>query len=99
MIGMGRVITDYVTFAYMTDVYVLPEYRGKGLGKWMMSCVNEITEGWRSLRALWLIASNENSSRLYKQVLDAKKVGVYSSPKYDLDLMEKTGPGSNHGHL
>jgi Acetyltransferase (GNAT) family. len=38
-IGFARVISDYATYAYLCDVYVLESYRGKGLGKWLMSCV------------------------------------------------------------
>jgi GNAT superfamily N-acetyltransferase len=38
-IGFGRVITDGATFAYLCDVYVLPELRGQGLGAWLMECV------------------------------------------------------------
>lgn len=38
-IGLARVITDKATFAYLCDVYVLPEFRGKGLSKWLMECV------------------------------------------------------------
>ena len=38
-IGLARVITDGATFAYLCDVYVLLEYRGQGLGKWLMECV------------------------------------------------------------
>lgn len=30
---MARVLTDYVTFAYVNDVYVLPEHSGQGLAK------------------------------------------------------------------
>lgn len=32
-IGLVRVISDYVTFAYLCDVYVLESHRGRGLGK------------------------------------------------------------------
>lgn len=32
-IGLVRVVTDYATFAYLCDVYVLEEYRGQGLSK------------------------------------------------------------------
>ena len=32
-VGYGRLITDYGTFAYLADVYVLDEHRGKGLSK------------------------------------------------------------------
>jgi GNAT superfamily N-acetyltransferase len=35
-IGFARLITDRATFAYLCDVYVLEEYRGQGLGKWLM---------------------------------------------------------------
>lgn len=38
-IGFARVITDRATFAYLSDVYVLEEYRGRGLGKWLMSVI------------------------------------------------------------
>jgi GNAT superfamily N-acetyltransferase len=38
-IGLARVITDKATFAYLCDVYVLEEYRGQGLGKWLMEAV------------------------------------------------------------
>ena len=35
-VGLARVVTDYATFAYLCDVYVLEEHRGFGLGKRMM---------------------------------------------------------------
>ena len=35
-IGFTRVVTDKATFAYLCDVYVLPEYQGKGYGKLMV---------------------------------------------------------------
>lgn len=38
-VGLARVVTDRATFAYLCDVYVLPEHRGRGLSKWMMECI------------------------------------------------------------
>jgi GNAT superfamily N-acetyltransferase len=38
-VGFARVITDKATFAYLADVYVLEEHRGKGLAKRMMEAV------------------------------------------------------------
>ena len=35
-VGFGRVVTDYATFAWVADVFVLEEFRGHGLGKWLM---------------------------------------------------------------
>jgi N-acetylglutamate synthase-like GNAT family acetyltransferase len=43
-IGLVRVITDYTTFAYVCDVFVLESHQGKGLGKWMMQCVRQHPE-------------------------------------------------------
>lgn len=40
-IGFARFITDYATFAYMADVYVLDHYRGQGLGRWLVECMLE----------------------------------------------------------
>jgi len=38
-VGFARVVTDYGTFAWLCDVYVLETYRGRGLGKWLIECV------------------------------------------------------------
>jgi len=38
-IGFARVITDRATFAYLCDVYIDENYRGYGLGKWLIGCV------------------------------------------------------------
>ncbi len=35
-IGFARVITDYSRLAHLADVFILKEYRGLGLGKWLM---------------------------------------------------------------
>ncbi len=38
-IGLARVISDFATFAYLCDVYVLEEHQGQGLGTWLMETV------------------------------------------------------------
>jgi GNAT superfamily N-acetyltransferase len=38
-VGFARMITDGATFAYLADVFVLEEHRGKGLGKWMVETI------------------------------------------------------------
>ena len=38
-VGLARVVTDYTTFAYLCDVYVLESHRGRGVGKWLIECV------------------------------------------------------------
>lgn len=38
-IGYARVISDFATFAYLCDVFVLPEHRGQELSEWLLQCV------------------------------------------------------------
>lgn len=35
-IGFARIVSDFGTFAYLADVFILEEYRGRGLSKWLM---------------------------------------------------------------
>jgi GNAT superfamily N-acetyltransferase len=37
--GFARVVTDEATFAYICDVFILPEYRGRGLSKWLIQTI------------------------------------------------------------
>ena len=47
-VGFARVITDRATFAYIGDVFVLQEHRGRGLSKWLMKTIVEqqVTSGY-----------------------------------------------------
>jgi GNAT superfamily N-acetyltransferase len=38
-VGFARVVTDYATYAYIADVFILEAYRGQGLSKWLMECI------------------------------------------------------------
>jgi GNAT superfamily N-acetyltransferase len=38
-IGLARVVTDYATFAWLCDVFVDEQYRGRGIGKWLMATI------------------------------------------------------------
>ena len=38
-VGLARVVTDYATFAWLCDVFVLEAHRGQGLGKWLIQAV------------------------------------------------------------
>ena len=44
MIGFARVLTDYVVFAYLMDLFVFEDYRGKGLGKKLVKHIMEEPE-------------------------------------------------------
>lgn len=38
-VGFARVISDYATYAYIADVFILESFRGHGLGKWLIGCI------------------------------------------------------------
>ena len=38
-IGFARVISDYAVFAWLLDVFILADYRGKGVGKMLMTAI------------------------------------------------------------
>ncbi len=63
-IGFGRAITDRATFAYLADVFVLEEYRGRGIGKWLVDCFLEHDE-LQGLRR-WLLATRD-AHELYRR--------------------------------
>lgn len=42
--GFARVVTDYATFAWVADVFVLEQWRGRGLSKWLMQVIVEHPE-------------------------------------------------------
>jgi GNAT superfamily N-acetyltransferase len=63
-VGFTRVVTDRATFAWICDVYVLPEHRGQGLSKWLMATVKEHPD-LQGLRR-WLLAT-QDAHGLYAQ--------------------------------
>jgi GNAT superfamily N-acetyltransferase len=56
-VGFARVVTDRATFAYLADVFVLEEHRGRGLGKWLVEVVLSHPE-LRGLRR-WMLATRD----------------------------------------
>lgn len=40
-IGFARVVSDLVRYSWLGDVFILPEYRGNGLSKWLMTIITE----------------------------------------------------------
>ena len=38
-VGFARVITDKATFAYLSDVFIIDSYRGRGLSKWLVEVI------------------------------------------------------------
>ena len=57
LIGFARVVTDYATFAWIADVFVLSEHRGQGLSKWIMEVILSHPE-LQGLRR-WVLATKD----------------------------------------
>jgi len=63
-VGLARIITDKATFAYLCDVFILPEHRGKGISKWLMKTMHSHPE-LQGLRR-WLLGTKD-AHGLYEQ--------------------------------
>ena len=63
-LAFARAVTDRATFAYVADVFVLPDERGMGLGKWLVDALlrHEDLQGLRR----WLLATRD-AHGLYAQ--------------------------------
>ncbi len=56
-VGFARVVTDKTTFAYLADVFILEEYRKKGLSKWLI----ETIQAYPDLQGLrrWMLGTRD----------------------------------------
>ncbi len=63
-IGLARIISDFSIFAYLCDVIIHEEYRGQGLGKWLMETVHSHPD-LQGLRR-WFLATRD-AHGLYSQ--------------------------------
>lgn len=63
-IGLARVVSDYAVFAYLCDVFIHEDYRGRGLGKWLMETVMSHPD-LQGLRR-WTLATSD-AHGLYRQ--------------------------------
>lgn len=83
-IGFARVVSDRATFAYVGDVFVLGEYRGKGLSKRLMAEIVSHPD-LQGLRR-WLLATRD-AHGLYSQF-------EFESLRFPERWMERTAPGA-----
>lgn len=63
-IGLARVVTDYTTFAWLCDVFIHEDYRGRGLSKWLLQTIHEHPD-LQGLRR-WMLATRD-AHGLYEQ--------------------------------
>jgi GNAT superfamily N-acetyltransferase len=81
-IGVARVLSDTAIFAYLMDVFVHEDYRGRGLGKWLLETIFEYPD-LKNVRR-WMLATSD-AHELYA------RFGFKSSSNPEL-WMEKLKP-------
>jgi len=63
-IGLARVVSDYTTFAWLCDVFIHEDFRGLGVGKWLLETVHSHPD-LQGLRR-WMLATRD-AHGLYEQ--------------------------------
>ena len=63
-VGFARVVTDFATFAWLADVFIVDEYRGRGLGVWLIEVITSHPnlQGFRR----WILATHD-AHELYRR--------------------------------
>ena len=81
-VGYARVITDTATFAYLADVFIDENYRGKGLGKWLIEMIlaHPNLQGLRRI-----LLATKDAHKLYEQcgfatIPNPERYMVYNPP-------------------
>lgn len=82
-VAFARVISDYATFANLVDVFVLPEFRGRGYSKVLVAAVLAHPQ-LQGIRRFSL--ATRDAHGLYAQF-------GFAAPKYPESLMERYFPG------
>lgn len=83
-IGFARVVTDYATFAYLGDVYIIEDFRRMGLSLWLMETIlrHPDLQGFRR----WILATRD-AHALYEKF-------EFTALKFPERWMEKTAPNA-----
>ena len=81
-VGFARVVSDYATYAYVSDVFVLPSHRGRGVGKRIMAAIVDHPD-LQGLRRWTLFTRDAHG--LYRQY-------GFGEPRFPERLMEILGP-------
>jgi len=80
-VGFARLVTDYTTFAYLADVYILEAHRRKGLSKMLMQHIMDL-EWVQKLRRMMLVTQDAHS--LYSRF-------GFHTPEFPERVMERRG--------
>lgn len=62
-IGFARAVTDGIIFSWICDVIIREEFRGRGLGKWLMECIT----GHPEIKNTRQLLATKDAHDLYKK--------------------------------
>jgi GNAT superfamily N-acetyltransferase len=62
-VAFGRIVTDYSTFAYLVDIFVLPAHRGQGISKKLLSAMI----AYPRLQGVGMLLRTRDAHGLYAQ--------------------------------
>ncbi|MCG8523447.1 MAG: GNAT family N-acetyltransferase [Pseudomonadales bacterium] len=79
-IGFGRAVTDSTTFTWVADIVVEPEFRGAGLGKWIVECLLEHP----AIKGTQLVLQTRDAQGLYEQFGFSENSALMSTKVTDL---------------
>ena len=87
LVGFGRAVTDQATFAYLSDIFVLPATRGNGLGGWLVASMMEHPD---NLGLRHMILATDDAHGLYEkagfhEIAEPKRY----MHKLDLDIYKR----------
>jgi len=81
-VGFARVISDFATFGYVADVFVLESHRGRGLARWLMECIRAHPD-LQGLRR-WGLGTRD-AHALYRQ----SGFGPLGDPSIHMEILDR----------
>jgi len=97
-VGFARVISDKATFAYLADVFVTEDHRGRGLGTWLVETIRHHPD-LQGLRRFMLATRDAHS--LYRRfgftplANPARMMEVLDTTIYESNRIEPAGASSD----
>jgi len=88
LVGFARAVSDGATFAYLADVYVLPAYRGLGLG---LALISEMVDGGPGWNLRWTL-NTADAQGLYEKLGFSDR-----APRWPVMERPRRDPGSASG--
>ncbi|ROT36475.1 hypothetical protein SODALDRAFT_380785 [Sodiomyces alkalinus F11] len=93
LLGFARCVTDFITFLYLTDVWVDHDHQGGGLGSWLIRSVQEVVEDMPHLRRSLLFTGDwDRSVPFYERLMHMQLIDCRRESG-GLAIMERKGRG------